>query len=98
MAIGKHMSGSDWNTQLTLLYNLYGKFCDLAEQLAGFAAPLSDQELADKTGFSLGDVSDLKGAVNVANSLGKLSKGDTDGTVLTQARQVSNLLSKLGGA
>lgn len=98
MSVGVHFTKADWNNKAYTLYSRYKEFCALAAELSATLAPLSDQNVIDATGFTAGEVADLKSGCNVANALKLLSEGSTDGTVLTQSRQVSSLVGKFGGA
>lgn len=98
MSVGVHFGQADWNREAFTLFQLYTDFCNQAQKLAGYLAPLSDQQVINATGYSSQDVTDLKSGCNVANSLVLLSQGSTDATVLTQARQVQSLVGKFGGA
>ncbi len=98
MPVGIHLSIGNWDNKAYELFQAYQKFCSLAQEMAAYLAPLTDQQVIDRTGYSSQDVTDLKTGVNVSDALRKLSAGDTDAGVLTMARQVSVFLSKFGGA
>lgn len=98
--VGTHMTKTDWDNQATLLFSLYQQFCAQAQKLAGYLAPLTDQDVIDRTGYAPQDVVDLKSGVSVAKALADLSA--VNGTPSTQqaqtASQAAVALGKFGGA
>ncbi len=98
MAVGIHLGIGNWDNKAFELFQAYQKFCSLAQEMAGYLDPLTDQQVADRTGYTLDDVQVLKTGVSVAEALRKVSTGDNTDILLTMAGQVSVFVGKFGGA
>jgi hypothetical protein len=98
MSVGNHFAQADWNQQAYNLFQLWQNFSDLATRLSGFVAAVSDTQL-EALGFSVQDVSDLRGGLNVAATL--VALGNVNGTPqqaqANTASQCQVALAKFGG-